>query len=571
MNSFEEYFSCEKIISILCKIRVSNANKRHKKHFYRNISSERPNPHFALPGDEFFPPRKEWKRPPLKERRGRSTSQINLNALEKTISYKIKSGIAQNEAWYQKLMEFIERVKILALQSDDYKISKPCIHPQEKDKDKKTYRLISEYKVLEDKVIIGLTAKYYRDIFDEDFLDCSYAFRGKKDSSQKFPTHHLAVQNIIDYRKNHEGRLLYVAECDIQKFYDVIYHKTAHNSLDRAIKRANDRGIYVDSRAVSVFNSFLESYTFKVAKEEGNKWLEEKGIEGKIQWAEEGLQTFYDRPYDEPIGVPQGGALSPIIANLVLDNADREVIEDLENPDPDLFYARYCDDIIIIHPDERKCEEALDRYLKALDAMKLPEHKPTLITEYSKDYYDMKSKLPFPWSKPSGRKDIVPWISFLGYQVRYDGIIRVRKKSLKKELSKQVQVVDEVIQALKKKEKVSKSKKQILYRVTGKLNEMSVGRIRLGSENQGPQFCWASGFKLLREHDHITSQLKQLDRNRERQISMLKRKLKDYDLEPKAKTKEMKPKPPKYYGAPFSYYASCQVRRSVDEQADNEE
>lgn len=567
MNSFEAYFSGKNIISILCKIRVSNANKRHKKHFYRDISSKVPNPHFKLPGDEFFPPRKEWNRPHLKERRGKSTSRINLIALNKTI--KIKSGIAQDEEWYKKLTAFIKRVQSLALQNEEYKISKPCIHPIEKDKDKKTYRLISEYKVLEDKVIIGLTAKYFRDIFDEDFLDCSYAFRGQRESSQKIPTHHTAVQNLIDYLKNHEGKLLYVAECDIQKFFDVIHHKTARNSLDRAIKRANDRGIDVDRRAVLIFNSYLESYTFKTAKEEGNKWLEEKDIKGKIEWAQEGLQKFYDSLNNKPIGVPQGGALSPIIANLVLDNADREVIEYPENSDPDLFYARYCDDIIIIHPDERKCQEALNRYLMALDSEKLPAYKPCPIGEYSKDYYDMKSKLPFPWSKPSGRKDIVPWISFLGYQVRYDGIIRVRKKSIKKELSKQVQVVDEVIQALKKEEKVSKSKKQILFKVTGKLTQMSVGKI-LDSKKQCPPFCWASGFKLLREHDHITSQLKQLDRNRERQISRLKRKLKDYDLEPKAKTKEMKPKPPKYHGAPFSYYASCQVERSIHKQPDEE-
>lgn len=455
MNSFEAYFSGKNIISILCKIRVSNANKRHKKHFYRDISSKVPNPHFKLPGDEFFPPRKEWKRPHLKERRGKSTSRINLIALNKTI--KIKSGIAQDEEWYKKLTAFIKRVQSLALQNEEYKISKPCIHPIEKDKDKKTYRLISEYKVLEDKVIIGLTAKYFRDIFDEDFLDCSYAFRGQRESSQKIPTHHTAVQNLIDYLKNHEGKLLYVAECDIQKFFDVIHHKTARNSLDRAIKRANDRGIDVDRRAVLIFNSYLESYTFKTAKEEGNKWLEEKDIKGKIEWAQEGLQKFYDSLNNKPIGVP----------------------------------------------------------------------------------------------------------------LRYDGIIRVRKKSIKKELSKQVQVVDEVIQALKKEEKVSKSKKQILFKVTGKLTQMSVGKI-LDSKKQCPPFCWASGFKLLREHDHITSQLKQLDRNRERQISRLKRKLKDYDLEPKAKTKEMKPKPPKYHGAPFSYYASCQVERSIHKQPDEE-
>jgi hypothetical protein len=257
---------------------------------------------------------------------------------------------------------------------------------------------------------------------------------------------------------------------------------------------------------------------------------------------------------------------------LVLDNADRAVI--YKTPDPDLFYARFCDDIIIIHPDERKCQAAFDRYLKALSVEKLPVHEPVPIKEYSRNVYDIKSKHPFPWGKPegkfdtatpaTGRRDIVPWISFLGYQVRYDGVIRIRKSSLEKHLHKQTQIVSRVLRTLKADRSTlsstdgSKAGGDILFRTQEKLISMAVGNVRLGS-NECPQFCWASGFKLLKEKDHIALQLKRLDRNRERQISRLKRRLKDYDLESKATTRRLKPKPPKYYGAPFSYYASCQL------------
>ncbi|MHC4537067.1 MAG: hypothetical protein ACYS6K_24220 [Planctomycetota bacterium] len=81
----------------------------------------------------------------------------------------------------------------------------------------------------------------------------------------------------------------------------------------------------------------------------------------------------------------------------------------------------------------------------ALDVEKrLPAHTPVPIKEYSKDYYDIKSKLPFRWGNRRGER-IIPWISFLGYQVRYDGIIRVRRKSIQKELEKQVRVVTKTI------------------------------------------------------------------------------------------------------------------------------
>ena len=69
------------------------------------------------------------------------------------------------------------------------------------------------------------------------------------------------------------------------------------------------------------------------------------------------------------VGVPQGGAISMLIANWVLDIADRRVER---WGDESLFYARFCDDIVIAHPDRRKCRAARDRYLRALERLLLP-------------------------------------------------------------------------------------------------------------------------------------------------------------------------------------------------------
>ena len=557
MVNFEEYFSYDRIIDFLCKERVRTAVKRHKKEFYRNISSKAENPHsVSSPVDALLPPRKQWIRPRKGERLNKSASEVNMHSIKKTISRRIKRGVAQNEGWFRNLTAFINRVRELALAGDNYSISKPHIFPIEKDKSKKTYRLIADYNVLEDKVIIALTAKYLRHIFDEDSLACSYTFCGGDNNGQNSSTRDSAVRNLIDYSKSYDS--LYVAEADIQKFFDTIHQDVARNALNRAIKRANERGIEVDSRAVSIFDSYLASYTFAEAKEVANDWFKEKGIEGNIECPEEALRRFYNDVADEPIGIPQGGALSPIIANLVLDNADRAVIQDIDNPDPDLFYARYCDDMIIIHPDARACAEAFTRYLRALEGEGLLVHPPVLVEEYGKDYYDLKSKLPFAWCEPKGRKAVVPWISFLGYQVRYDQIIRVRKNSIEKEMRKQVQIVDRTIHLLDRGETVSdKSAEEILCRVAGKLIAMSVGRVQLGKEQYARQ-CWSSGQQLLREYDHIKSQLKELDRNREKQLSRLKRRLDDYDLKDdiEPKTQKRKQKLPKHFGAPFSYFSA---------------
>ncbi|MBI1924401.1 hypothetical protein HYR99_09135 [Candidatus Poribacteria bacterium] len=120
-----------------------------------------------------------------------------------------------------------------------------------------------------------------------------------------------------------------------------------------------------------------------------------------------------------------------------------------------------------------------------------------------------------------------------------------------------------MIEILDLNKKVSdKSKEQILFRLTNKLISMSVGRIKLWEkEAQNSHFCWSSGFKLLKENDHIASQLKRLDRNRERQISRIKRKLRDHDVKPKAPKKL---KGPKYYGGPFSYHAQFHSKKQED-------
>ena len=52
------------------------------------------------------------------------------------------------------------------------------------------------------------------------------------------------------------------------------------------------------------------------------------------------------------IGLPQGGALSGLLSNLVLDKLDKTINALKLN---DFLYIRYCDDIIIIGRKEEDC------------------------------------------------------------------------------------------------------------------------------------------------------------------------------------------------------------------------
>jgi hypothetical protein len=81
------------------------------------------------------------------------------------------------------------------------------------------------------------------------------------------------------------------------------------------------------------------------------------------------------------------------------------------------------------------CRKAFDLYCAALKRKQLPIHLPKEPGQYSKQFYAGKSHLPYFWGNHTiGRR--IPWIQFVGYQIRYDGLVRVRRKSVQKELKK---------------------------------------------------------------------------------------------------------------------------------------
>ncbi len=102
--------------------------------------------------------------------------------------------------------------------------------------------------------------------------------------------------------------------------------------------------------------------------------------------------------------------------------------------------------------------------------------------------------------------------------------------------------------------KIRKNKRQITHRLRQKLISMSVGRIRLSSSGDLPKpMCWSSGFAGLQSSKAVLSWLKVLDRQWERQIARVGRRLASlaptYGVQQKKLTLVLP-----YYGAPFSYW-----------------
>jgi hypothetical protein len=434
---------------------------------------------------------------------------------------------------------------------DGADITRPSIRLQEKNSEKKTFRPIAVYDRIEDRVLLGLTARYLRSVFDDDLLPCVYAFRAKPSFS-----HTAAVRKLRDYRTSHADVDLYTTECDIQKFFDTVNHTVALNAIDLARKRLEARSGKLDPRAVEMVKQYLNSYTFAYAQQAGKAWLQEKGREGTIEWlGANTLKRLYQNPDAESLGIPQGGALSPLLANLILDAADRAVAAACDGDDA--FYARFCDDMILVHPNREKCLAVFNHYQEALTKLKVAVHRTKKIKLYDAAFYGEKSKGPYAWGKPGGRKEVVPWVSFLGYQVKHNGKLRVRPSSVRREHDKQIRVVGQVLRLVDMgAESLLLPVEEVVERTHLKLIAMSVGLNKLRVDGMARrQPCWTDAFSLLDENESSTGQLRRLDRNRERQVRRLVKRLRRSGLLEATGVKEAD-RSRKFYGGPYSYHGA---------------
>ena len=556
----KEYFSDKELIKILCHKRAILAKKGHDDHFFRNISPKAKSPHKHKEKEIFslFPPRSKWIRLKKQEREIRDSNSVEINAiqLERTIWREIKKcnrlGITK-PIWLIKLLDFTENIrKDVFVESRNYKISTPRTIPVVKDKKANTYRPISVFK-LNDLIITGQVARYLSNCFDPLFSDSSYAFRTGIQKSKEF-NHHKAIENIIEF-KGKVGNPLFVSECDIKKFYDCVNHTKISEEFQKMIKEAKDTlNIKIDDRALYFFSSYLAAFSFNddINKKEQELLKEAHILDGTIPWVEDWeLLEVNSNPSTDRIGVPQGGAISCLIANILLTYVDRIVNA---NSDKNTFYGRFCDDMVLMHTEKEKCESLLEIYQAALKEVKLISHKPLNFAEYGKEFWDerLKSKLPYKWEqydnlKPETKTN-VPWVSFVGYQIKYDGMVRVRNKSIKKELKKQVSETDKIINVVRKASRINRM--AIKFRLQQRLISMSVSRVKFGSSNIS--MCWCAGFKVLKSNPNVTNQIRRLDRNREKQIRRLELYLKKVNT-PVRKAKK-KITPLKYYGHSFSYH-----------------
>lgn len=525
------------------------------------------------PEEEFLktilPPRRKWRKIGKKHRYKNKWQKINsveynTKCIFKTIKFFRK--INPNEPFLIELDKFIIEVKS-SLNDPDYFIKSPKIYPKLKDNKghrKSSCRPISLF-TLKDKIIISQTNKYLTEVFDPWFYKFSHAFRAPsktQEGKKELVTHHNSIDEILKYKSNYRGKRLWVAECDMSKFYDSVSHSIIRRQFNRFVGRVHRKKEYaLDERAIKVFNRYLDAYSFvkDVLPKNGDEayWRSNKlSPQCNFGWVKHELlkHGFYKRVGNAKIGIPQGGALSGLIANLVLDYADSEI---MKNADSELLYLRFCDDMIVMHPNKKVSTEAVYHYAEALKKLKLVPHAFEENLENKADSFwskKVKSKSPYRWTADHKKDAHFPWIGFVGYEIHFNGHLRVRKSSLKKELQKQKEVIKKIEYAIKDENKRARNG-TVLESAANRLIGMAVGRVQMWNyKHIENDMCWVNGFQMLHANPYLEKQLKHLDKNRNHQMAQLKKKVakfEDEELEEETSRPERKRV---YYGKPFSYY-----------------
>lgn len=523
-----------------------------------------------------FPPRKLWCGIG-KERRNLDTSSRNQLRLKNTYLKAKKNGSTAN--WYKELCDYADSV-VRMVDNTVGDINPPHVSVIEKKVKKEKYliecRPICSFDI-KVKIIFSLLNKYLTTLFDSYFYDCSYAFRlpnGKGYSLQ----HLNAVSSVRDYRMAHLGKSLYVAECDMQKFYDTINHRVIKTRFALLLHRALKDGKITTAdaklvrqwffRYVDCFNFLEHIYRNNKKPHTDNFWHGIKnpnGYDCKIKWIAKndygaGYSVFLRRARKRKgyVGVPQGGALSGIIANIVMHHVDKAVYEEIG--DKDILYCRFCDDMILIGVDYSVVEKVFKTYNHAIKKSQLIPHPNKKIdVKHMSDFWDGKTRGPYEWNEKGD--NVYPWITFVGFDINWKGNLRIRKASFKRQIAKQNKIANELIVPYERDKTPRYCAGTIKASLVSRLIGMSVGRISLWNymDNMNVH-SWMSAFAILDENPWSVRQLKALDRHRQvviaradKKLSVIKctNKKKEYNARENQRERFV------YHGCPFSYYGQC--------------
>jgi RNA-directed DNA polymerase len=166
---------------------------------------------------------------------------------------------------------------------------------------------------LTDRVMQQAIAQVLTPIFDKQFSEYSYGFRPNRYAE-------MAILKALELMNDGYE---WIVDIDLERFFDTVHHDRLMNLISRTVD---------DGDVISLIRKFLVS----------------------------GVQI--DEEYKETvIGTPQGGNLSPLLSNVMLNELDKE----LENRG--LHFVRYADDCIIMVKSEMSAKRVMRSVSKFIE------------------------------------------------------------------------------------------------------------------------------------------------------------------------------------------------------------
>jgi group II intron reverse transcriptase/maturase len=209
-----------------------------------------------------------------------------------------------------------------------------------------------------DRVIQQAIAQILTPIYEREFSENSYGFRPKRDA-------HQAIGKCKEYI---EAGYNWTVDIDLAKYFDTVNHDKLMRIISETIK---------DGRVLSLIRKYLQSGVM---------------INGVVIETEE--------------GTPQGGNISPLLSNIMLNELDKELTK------RGLKFCRYADDMNIYVKSRKASERVMASVARFIEeVLKLKVNRE-------------KSAVDRPWK-----------LKFLGFSFYHkkDGIgIRVHPKPVKK-------------------------------------------------------------------------------------------------------------------------------------------
>lgn len=209
-----------------------------------------------------------------------------------------------------------------------------------------------------DRVIQQAIDQVLSPIFEEKFSDNSYGFRPNKSA-------HQAILKCKEYMDN---GYKWAVDIDLEKYFDTVNHDKLIGLVYKEIK---------DIRVISLIRKYLQAGVM---------------INGVVNSTEK--------------GVPQGGNLSPLLSNIMLNELDTELEK------RELNFCRYADDCNIYVKSKKSAERVMKSITEFIEKdLKLKVNKE-------------KSKVDRPWK--------LKYLGFSFYNKKGEMGIRVHNKSIEK-------------------------------------------------------------------------------------------------------------------------------------------